>query len=210
MLKLIKYFFLPPCDVEALPVELQQSGERPILHLLRRDLEKIYDKEGIYHTCKPIKHGPPMLVCAGILMGIDMLSRFFVAECKRAKKRKRIPDGERFKIYLTRIGGLPRKEANFLWAFRCALSHSYGLVLRTRSSKKTGVILTTDNKMSHWLVENNKGKIKHFTINMWGLKKLFFDLIQKAKSVLNNNKRTLIRKRFRDHYNSHGFIVVLK
>lgn len=214
MMTPLKKFFLPPCEREQLPQELKDSGERPVLHLIRRDLEKLYDSEAVYQTSDPIKHGPPILASSGILTGLDLMSRFFIGDFRRTVKRKRVTDAARFKRFLVEIGGVRRPRARFLWAFRCAIAHSYGLVLRGRGFTKAQIVLTTGAQQRDWLTEDKlsaPGKYRRrYTVNLWLLKKLFHGVIEKAELALTDERRKHIRKRFHSHYKTHGATFVLQ
>jgi hypothetical protein len=69
-------FFLPPRSARRLPKRLKESGKRSLLHLLRRDLCKLYGSERYFGEALRPRHKAPVLSALGIFVGIDMLSTF--------------------------------------------------------------------------------------------------------------------------------------
>lgn len=206
-------FFLPPCEVERLPSALQTSGRRPILHLIRRDLERVYHAEKILWPVNDTPHGPPFLACSGILSGFDLLVRFFVSDQARSKQKiVKLGNGDRFARFLTKYARIRRADAEFLWAFRNALSHSYGIMLDGPKFAGVGVTLATGTQEAGWVtkktVQRKGKKIRKFIVNMWELKDLFLKTVDRCESVARDRKNRAIRRRFRNRYSTHGFIFV--
>lgn len=206
----IEKFFLPPCAIEALPTELRESGERPILHLLRRDLERLYRREEfLAPDTRDDMHGPPFFASLGILAGIDTLARFVTPELNR--KGKRIREGDKFQSFLTRIVGMRKYEARIMWALRNALSHSYMLRLEDSLHKRARVILRDGTTEDYWLsrgfFRDGRERRRVFIVNLWELKRLFLEeIIPTAKAALQNPKSRTLRKRFIRRYETHGRI----
>ncbi len=208
----VEKFFLPPCPKEKLPPALRQSGERPILHLLRRDLEQLYRKEE-FRTPDRLNdmHGPPFFSCIGILSGIDTLARFVTAEADR--KGKKVGEGRKFQSFLKKIIGMHKYDARIIWALRNALSHSYIPRLDDPLYKTVRVIISDGTMQDHWLTRGyiRKGRQRQrvFTINLWELKELFLGhIIPRAREALKNPKSRMLRKRFVHRYETHGRIYV--
>lgn len=204
--------FLAPCEVTDLPEDFKKSGVRPTLHLLRRDLVRLYHGEDVLWPMQT-QHGPPFLICIGMLAGIDMLARFLVAESiHRAGKAQKLGNGDRFKLFVRKIGRLRQYDADFLWAFRNALAHSYGIVLHGGKFEGAGVTLAAGTQEAKWVTKSwvqRKGKrVRRFVVNMWELKALFRQIIDRSERFLRDKKHRSARKRFRAYYESNGFIRV--
>ncbi len=184
----INKFFLSPCTKENLPLEFQISGERSTLHLLRRDLEHLYQKETEF-LLDDTKLCAPCLAAIGILTGIDLLSKFY----SNGK------GGKRFKDFLIKIGNISEPKANFMWKFRNALEHSYSLYIDPES-KKNITILTTPN--TTWHEECDKSH----NVFLGELKRLFLQLIDKYKKYLETD--TSRELTFNDRYKKFGRFVI--
>lgn len=186
----IEKFFLPPCPVSELPQELVSSGERPVLHLLRRDLEHLYLKENRFGPDGNDTHKAPYLAAMGILTGIDMMAKFYNDSGR---------PGVIFKRFLQEVCGVSYAEAKFAWEFRNALHHSYSLDLGILSN----TVFTTEVANVHWYSVSNG----EHRVTLWGLKRFFFFAIEKYKALLTSNSG--LRDNFEQHYLKSGRIFVV-
>jgi len=186
----IEKFFLPPCKPIELPEELQESGERSTLHLLRRDLENLYLEENDFGTIRSGQHKAPYLASMGILTGLDLMAKFFNSSTERNR--------ETFTNFLTLIGELSTSDATFMWEFRNALHHSYSLALKSSRN----IIFTTEVNNFSWHIVKGENHI----INLWNLKLLFLNLAKtyKTKLLLNED----LKSKFYERYNDAGCIFV--
>ncbi|MDO8804935.1 MAG: hypothetical protein Q7R35_10915 [Elusimicrobiota bacterium] len=184
-------FFLDPCPVSELPQELRISGERPVLYLLRRDLEHLYLKESKFGPDEEDQHKAPYLAAMGILTGFDLMAKFY---------NNAGESGEIFKRFIVEVCGLPIEEAGFVWKFRNALHHSYSLDLRLSEN----VVFTTEVNGNSWHTVNNA---VHY-VNLWGLKRFFITEINRFKAKLAADQA--LRIRFEERYRQSGCIFVLK
>ena len=191
----IEKFFLKPCAVNALPQELKDSGERPVLHLLRRDLQHLYLQEDVLQPNDQNEHKAPYLATMGILTGIDLMAKFY---CGQGRKKA---SGRIFKKFLIDIGELSSSEADFAWKFRNALHHSYSLHI---SERLLGKIIFTTAISGHASWHTSDGQIDY--INFWNLKALFLKLIVKYHERLRTS--ITLKHKFADEYEQAGRIFV--
>lgn len=187
----IEKFFLPPCDVHDLPSELLESGERPVLHLLRRDLEQLYLKENRFSSEVADQHKAPYLAAMGIFTGLDLMAKFYSDKGF---------SGDVFKKFLIDVCAESSDEADFAWDLRNAIHHSYSLSLRLRKN----TVFTTKANAQVWH-EQSSG-INY--VNLWGLKRFFFESIRKFKAMILADAN--LKARFVKKYQSVGRIFVLK
>lgn len=187
----IEKFFLPPCDVADLDHELLESGERPVLHLLRRDLEHLYLKENLFSPTSLRRHKAPYLAAMGIFTGIDLMAKFY---------SEKGMSGEVFKKFFIEVCGESFEDAEFAWEFRNALHHSYSLSLRFRKN----TIFTTAINGDGW----HTCRDGIHCVNLWGLKKFFLLAVEKYKAKIYADE--LIKNRFLKRYGSAGRIFVAK
>lgn len=178
---------------------LKNSGCRPTLHLLRRDLEHLYKPEGDYYDVEVDKHKAPFLACIGIMSGLDMLSQFFAPENENNRQR--------FVTFLTSIAGFKRRDANLMWDLRNALAHSYSLVLGGKNPNAR-IALTTGAQEGYWVTRKYRGSRRHLTVNFWELKQAFLKTANAYRDVLLDASRRTLRSRFLQRFNSAGFITV--
>jgi len=186
----IEKFFLPPCSPTHLPGEMKQSGERPTLHLLRRDLEHLYLQENESDASELQKHRAPYLASIGILTGIDLMSKFYSNSAKQNRKW--------FVEFLVDIGELQGSDAEFLWEFRNALHHSYSLALKSSQN----IVFTTEINGLQW----HTLKAGNHVVNLWGLKRLFLGLAKKYSTKLATDRGLLAK--FEVWYEKAGAIFV--
>ena len=194
-----RYCFLQPCPVNRLPEKLQVSGERPVLHLIRRDLQQLYSNE-TENPPQEDKYRAPFLACIGIMSGIDLLSKFY-------DHRKSTGNRERFCNFLKQMGMLSEHDASLMWALRNALTHSYSLALEGPFTS-TSVTLTTGPCPERFFIRETVGERHRYIIYFSGLRSLFLLLIDSYKACLSNPNNEQLRSRFLKRYNSHGYIVV--
>lgn len=187
----IEKFFLPPCAVLELPQELRTSGERPVLHLLRRDLEHLYLKENRFGADGDDAHRAPYLAAMGILTGIDLMASFYSTEGR---------PGVIFKKFLLEVCAVPQAEAIFTWKFRNALHHSYSLDLGILEN----TVFTTEVNNNPWHTINGR---THHVVNLWGLKRFFFFAVEKFKFKLAADQALVAH--FEERYRKSGRIFVL-
>lgn len=155
-------FFLPPCPVSQLPDDLKDSGERPTLHLLRRDLQELYREERFFEPDNADKHKAPYLAAMGIFTGLDLMAKFYSRNPK---------NGKVFKGFLSRVCGARSADACFMWELRNALHHSYSLHLQTQRQLKFTTAPFSAGQNWHTMSEG------YSVINFWGLKWHFLQSI---------------------------------
>ncbi len=189
----LKKFFLSPCPITELPQKLQNSGERPTLHLLRRDLENLYRKEHFFKSDAEDRHKAPYLAAMGILTGIDLMAKFIKSPSRES--------GAIFKNFLKTIGKKNDQEAKFMWELRNALHHSYSL----RVENHYLIIFTTApyRESTNWYSVEGTYRV----VNFWGLKKQFIDLISLFQKYLSEGVPE-IQEHFVKQYESTGRIFV--
>lgn len=196
-----KAFFLPPCPIDSLPDELKESGCRPTLHLLRRDLEHLYKTEAEFYDAEADKHKAPFLACIGIMSGFDMLSQFYAPKDRNNRKR--------FVAFLTKVAGHKKRNANLMWDLRNALAHTYSLVLEGHNPKAR-ITLTTGAQEGYWVTRTYRGGRRYLTVNFWEFKDAFLKAVASYRDELKIEKRSKLRARFTRRFNSHGYITILK
>lgn len=188
---------MKPCQVNQLPQDLQNSGRRPVLHLLRRDLEHLYKEEHELYDAELARHKAPFLATIGILSALDLMAKFYgYAPRPHARTvRRRSINGLQFRTFLTHIGGLSRRDATLMWNLRNSLIHSYTLRL-AKPHSRAGVSITTGPDHASWYVRQRAGRRPCFIVNMWGLKKLLLATVAGYQSALSDQRRRTLRQRF--------------
>jgi len=173
-------FFIPPCDPSALPVHLRDTGRRPILHLLRRDLTQLYGDETDFG-----EHGfavkAPVLASLGIFSGIDLMSKL---SCPNELESQ---NGNRFKWAIEKYSVQQNDwHKRFLWELRNAVAHNYSMKLD--SKEFSGTFRFSLNALPQdWIAVN--GSI--YTVYLFGLKDLFLAMIRKFQEALEQDSDLL-------------------
>ena len=142
---------------------------RSTLHLLRRDLEELYGKEG---DCEGLIKAP-FLCALGIMSGIELLTKIYVGKAKTDRSDI---------IEFIKICGI--KKAKAIYQFRCALSHGYGLNAVDRGGKKYRFQLT-EEKCGDMMQEMEEGL---YRISIIRLKEEFVRCIEYLKNNMKEIK----------------------
>lgn len=186
---LIQDFFLGPRLPKRLPKRLRESGHRSLLHLLRRDLEKLYGPENYFGVSKRVRHKAPVLAALGMLVGIDLMSTFSCPDEMRHKV------GARFDWFTRKFSTQDQEwKFEFLKELRNALAHRYSMRVRRHGKYR----FSTDTDYEDWVVLADGWHI----INLWGLKDLFLQVVNRFKTILDSDQ--ILRKRFLERYQTDG------
>lgn len=136
----VQYCFHRPCPKDDLPKPLRDYGYRPVLHLLRRDLQPIYGEEG--QEAGELK--PPFVVLSAIMTGFDILSALSSdsdpehSDFLRARELLKPHSleytvtaqlGLKFRRFLKDYASLSPEDAEFMWRIRGSVVHTYSLTL---------------------------------------------------------------------------------
>ncbi len=215
----LEYCFLPPCKPEELPAALHNPELRPVLHLLRRDIELIYGEEKISYRNEGMK--PPFVVLLAILCGFDMLSAMLFGDdpiSEDGKKAQALLDsakipikvyevGKKYQRFLREVSGLSERDAAFLYVLRNSLAHTYSLNVSTKAYRYNSV--TTDPPNGHLIEISENMNPKKYIVNVWELKRCYLHSIDKLKELLQASKpESDLRSRFKKHVKESGYIVV--
>lgn len=152
------------------PNENQADDRRPILYLLRRDLQNQYGKE----TETPTQVLSPFLTGLGIMVGIEVLTKLWSGDHNAGT--------EKIEDFLKSICSLPNEKATALAQFRHALAHGYRLETTRRKDKQVYTFVVSDvARESECITE--LGNLK-FQISIWRLKDLFLAAIKEYHRIL--------------------------
>lgn len=214
----VEYFFLPPCEVEALPDPLKVWKYRPVLHLLRRDLQQLYGAEDVLAG----KMATPFIALSSMMTGFDILSALFAAEEQDAEliraaeilkphglESKLVSGiGAKFRKFLTDCAALSEEDADFIWCIRCSVIHTYSLKLA--KNKFRFVSVSTDAMGAPvcrlQLVAPQEGTLH--MLSLWDLKKTFLKAIFTFKTKLENAKDSPLGSRFLAGVKKSGYIQI--
>ena len=117
-----------------------------------------------------------MLTAIGIFSGIDLLTWTVTGNVEDG-----LPGRRAYTEFFVDYGGLSQTDAEILYQFRCAQTHSYGLytIDLATGSKKAGIKPTaygftiTTGSQVRTLVQPLAGRTNHFVIGFWEFKELF-------------------------------------
>ena len=154
------------------------TGIRPLLFLLRRDLQGQYRRE----EEDPINDGikSPLLTCLGIMVGFELLTKLWSGQFEVVRNTS--------KKFLREILSLDEAQAEALVRFRNAIAHSYSLTDVTRDGTKFRFKVDADDQRASDAIRVvPNGNEKEVYINAWWLKKLFLESVQKYKFKLEND-----------------------
>lgn len=152
------------------PNETQPDDSRPILYLLRRDLQNQYGEE----TEVPSQVLSPFLTGLGIMVGIEILTKLWSGDHNAGTLK--IED------FLKSICSLSDEKAIALAQFRHALAHSYSLETIRRKNKKVYTFVVSDVATESECI-TELGNLK-FRISIWRLKDLFLAAIKEYYRLL--------------------------
>jgi hypothetical protein len=152
------------------PNEKQADDRRPILYLLRRDLQNQYGKE----KETPAQVLSPFLTGLGIMVGIEVLTKLWSGNHHAGTSE--------IEEFLENICSLPDEKAIALAQFRHALAHGYRLETMRHKDKKIYEFVVSDIAGESECI-SDLGDFK-FRINIWRLKDLFLEAIKEYHRVL--------------------------
>lgn len=143
---------------------------RPLLYLLRRDLQNLYGKE----SKPPNKIISPLLTSLGIMIGLELLTKYWSGDHEAGTSK--------IENFLQKVSGLPEEKAIALAQFRHALAHGYKLAtIRKKDKRKYSFSISDDPRTKKCIIKINS---YNFLINIWKLKKLFINSIDNYKTML--------------------------
>lgn len=146
------------------------DNRRPLLYLLRRDLQNQYGKE----NDPPGRLISPLLTCLGIMVGIELLTKYWSGNHEAGNS-----DVEKF---LQDVGGLSENSAIALTQLRHAIAHGYKLqTIRKKDNQKYSFALSDDINATDCIVDQGNFS---YLINIWKLKELFLKTINNLKTIL--------------------------
>jgi hypothetical protein len=152
------------------PNEECPDDGRPLLYLLRRDLQNQYGKE----TYQPSKIVSPLLTGLGIMVGLEILTKLWTGDHSAGT--------EQIENFFKNICSLPNGRAIALAQFRHALAHGYRLqTVRIKNNQTYSFSLSEVPEGKECITELESYV---FEINIWRLKDLFLDAIKKYRSLL--------------------------
>jgi hypothetical protein len=152
------------------PNEPQADDSRPILYLLRCDLQNQYGKE----TETPALVLSPLLTGLGIMVGIEVLTKLWSGDHNAGT-------GE-IEEFLKSVCSLPGEMATALAQFRHALAHGYRLETIRRKDKQVYIFVVSDVATECECI-TELGDFK-FRISIWRLKDLFLMAITECHRLL--------------------------
>lgn len=215
----LEFCFHRPCPIDELPAELHDPELRPVLHLLRRDLELVYGSEEERYCPGSMK--PPLVVLLAMLCGFDMLSAMLSGEDPISddyKKAQKLLDKNGFKIKLYEVGkkyrrfmqeiaGLTKQEAAFLFVLRNSLAHMYSLNISDKAYRDNSV--TTDPPNGKLIDVHANGSTKRYVLNLWKLKDKFLKAVAQLRTHIESSPEgSEARKIFQDHAKNSGYITI--
>lgn len=152
------------------PDYLCPDQRRPLLYLLRRDLQNQYGKE----SAPPQKLVSPLLTSLGIMVGIELLTKYWSGDHDAGTLL--------IEKFLEKVASLSNQKAIALAQFRHALAHGYRLKTIRNKDQQVYTFALDDRPIATECIDD-KGKF-HYIINIWKLKELFLDVIEKYKKML--------------------------
>jgi len=191
----LEFCFLSPCPPADLPAELHNPELRPVLHLLRRDLELVYGPEQ-EHYC-PASMKPPLVVLLAMLCGFDMMSSMMFGDDPIDEDEKKAQEilktngskvkihqsNRKYQLFLREIAQLDEQEAALLAVIRNSLAHTYSLNVSKKAYRNNSV--TTDPPDGHLITVSANGTEKKYVLNLWELKSRFLKSAANFKQRLN-------------------------
>jgi len=193
----LSYCFHKPCQPNDLPVDLHNPELRPILHLLRRDLEGLYGAESETYSHDSMK--PPFILLLGMLCGFDLLSSMYYGEESVSADYRRAQElldrngfsihlhesGKKFRLFLTKVAHLDEQEAAFLLVLRNSVVHTYSLNLDKKKYRDNSIVI--DPPIDQLLKIEQLGNKKKYILNLWELKKRFLESIINLQDLLRDS-----------------------
>jgi hypothetical protein len=158
-------------------LEPSPEGDGILFHL-RRDLVKLYGKEGENSGADP-PHA--MLAMMGILAGIDYLSKVYSHHQGYRDNRKR------FVETVHDLCNITNDDSEAVYQFRCALVHSVALstISTSRYKKNTRFIFEVTGDEPLFFIEklSDVGNELRYRIGFWKLKEAFLDVIGRLEDI---------------------------
>jgi hypothetical protein len=155
------------------PNEECADDRRPLLYLLRRDLQNQYGKEA--HP--PSKVFSPLLTGLGIMVGFEVLTKLWTGNHDVRT--------EQIEEFFKNICSLPEGKAIALAQFRHALAHGYRLqTLRHRDWQMYSFSVSDVPDGKECIADLGS---YFFEVNLWRLKDLFITAIKKYRCLLESS-----------------------
>ena len=158
------------------------TGIRPLLFLLRRDLQGQYLKE----EESPVNDGirSPLLTCLGIMIGFELMTKLWSGRLEFDRKLT--------KKFLMRIPStgfrLNADQAEALIRFRNAIAHSYSLTDMDRNGQKYRFKVDANHLRENEVIAViPRANERQVYINAWWLKKMFLDSVCQYRHKLEND-----------------------
>lgn len=215
----LEFCFLPPCPPTELPPALHNPELRPVVHLLRRDLELIYGPEE--EAFCPASMKPPLVVLLAMLCGFDMLAAMLsgedpIDEVEKEAQALLKANGysiniyqvnRKYQLFLREIAGLNEQEAALLLVLRNSLAHTYSLNVNKKAYRNNSVTADRPNgKLITILDETNP---KKYIVNLWELKACFLKSVASFKEHLESSApESESRGNFTTHMKESGYIHI--
>lgn len=215
----LEFCFLPPCPPSNLPPALHSQSLRPVLHLLRRDLEGVYGPEREKFIKKSMK--PPLIVLLAMLCGFDLLAAMLCGEDPIDEDERKAQvllnaNGFSIKIYqinrkyqlfLREIAGLSEQEATLLLVLRNSLAHTYSLNVSKKAYRNNSV--TTDPPTGQLISILGSSTKKKYIVSLWDLKSCFLKSITDFRRHLESSPpESAVRSKFLNHMKESGYIQI--
>lgn len=156
------------------PNEECADNRRPLLYLLRRDLQNQYGKE----VDSPSKILSPLLTSLGIMVGFDVLTKLWSG--------KHNTETAQIEEFLKNICNLHEERSVALAQFRHALAHGYRLHTVRCKDKQTYSFSVSDILNGKECITDLGGYL--FEINIWCLKDLFIAAIKEYRRLLDTSE----------------------
>jgi hypothetical protein len=152
------------------PNEECADDRRPLLYLLRRDLQNQYGKE----ADPPSSILCPLLTGLGVMVGFELLTKLWTGD-RHARP-------EQIEEFLKNICSLPERDVIALAQFRHALAHGYGLQTRRPKDQQIYSFFVSDLPEGKECIADLGSGL--FEVNLWRLKDLFLTAIKKYRCLL--------------------------
>lgn len=146
------------------------DNRRPLLYLIRRDLQNQYGKES--ENSQQVVS--PLLTSLGIMIGIELLTKYWSGDHEAGTSK--------IEEFLQTISSLSKQKAIALAQFRHAIAHGYRLQTTRKKDQQTYIFsLSDDQEATECIVEKSS---LNFLVNLWKLKGLFLESIKNCRSIL--------------------------
>jgi hypothetical protein len=152
------------------PNEECGDNRRPLLYLLRRDLQNQYGKE-VDPSSSILS---PLLTGLGVMVGFEVLTKLWTGDPHAGT--------DRIEEFLKNICSLPERDAIALTQFRHALAHGYRLQTHRHKDQQMYSFSVSDNPDGKECTVD-LGSCS-FEVNLWRLKDLFLAAIKTYRCLL--------------------------